>query len=315
MAIEDPPLPTPPTTSIDKLIPFSITNKVPIKLDLKIHNYNSWSSFFLSILILGSLCDSLQQVVTNLVNAKSLWDHLKDTFHDNKDGRAINLGNELCSIKIGKMTINEYCTKIKSLADRLKNLGCAVSEKNLVIYAINGLDSRFATLIEIIRHRESLPTFEAARNMLLLKESSFNDESGLPLCLKVVRLLQLSLWHLILRATKHEFHADGTLSRYKARVVANGSSQQHGIDFNETFSLVVKPTTISTVLSLAWSPLLQQIIDSLHKEFDMTDLEALIIFLRKYALQLLEHAHIVNFNPSQTSVDTYFKLGPKGVHV
>ncbi|GJT29091.1 ribonuclease H-like domain-containing protein [Tanacetum coccineum] len=39
---------------------------------------------------------------------------------------------------------------------------------------------------------------------------------------------------------KHEFHADGTLSRYKARFVANGSSQQLG----------VKPTTIRTVLSL-----------------------------------------------------------------
>ncbi|GKD38301.1 ribonuclease H-like domain-containing protein [Tanacetum coccineum] len=52
---------------------------------------------------------------------------------------------------------------------------------------------------------------------------------------------------------KHKFHADETLSRYKARLVANGSSQQLGIDFDETFSLVVKPATIRTVLSLAVS--------------------------------------------------------------
>ncbi|GJR05344.1 ribonuclease H-like domain-containing protein [Tanacetum coccineum] len=50
---------------------------------------------------------------------------------------------------------------------------------------------------------------------------------------------------------KHKFHADGTLSRYKARLVANGSSQQLGVDFDETFSPVVKPATIRTVLSLA----------------------------------------------------------------
>ncbi|GJR24828.1 ribonuclease H-like domain-containing protein [Tanacetum coccineum] len=52
---------------------------------------------------------------------------------------------------------------------------------------------------------------------------------------------------------KHKFHADGTLSRYKARLVANGSNQQHGVDFDETFSPVVKPATIRTVLSLAVS--------------------------------------------------------------
>ncbi|GKD53400.1 ribonuclease H-like domain-containing protein [Tanacetum coccineum] len=49
---------------------------------------------------------------------------------------------------------------------------------------------------------------------------------------------------------KHKFHADGLLSRYKARLIANGRSQQQGIDCDETFSLVVKPATIRTVLSL-----------------------------------------------------------------
>ncbi|GJT59698.1 ribonuclease H-like domain-containing protein [Tanacetum coccineum] len=52
---------------------------------------------------------------------------------------------------------------------------------------------------------------------------------------------------------KHKFHADGTLNRYKARLVANGSSQQLGVDLDETFSPVVKPATIRTVLSLAVS--------------------------------------------------------------
>ncbi|GKE58496.1 ribonuclease H-like domain-containing protein, partial [Tanacetum coccineum] len=50
---------------------------------------------------------------------------------------------------------------------------------------------------------------------------------------------------------KHKFHADGSLSRYKARLVTNGCSQQQGIDCDDTFSPVVKPATIRTVLSLA----------------------------------------------------------------
>ncbi|GJW97771.1 ribonuclease H-like domain-containing protein [Tanacetum coccineum] len=151
---------------------------------------------------------------------------------------------------------------------------------------------------------------------------------------------------------KHKFHADGTLSRYKARLVANGSSQQLGVDFDEMFSPVAKPAIVRTVLSLVMShkwpihqlnvknaflnddiiltascpALLQQIIGSLNNEFDMTDLRALNYFLgistdrtptglflsqKKYALQLLERAHMVNCNPSRKPVDTESKLGPE----
>ncbi|GKC10677.1 ribonuclease H-like domain-containing protein [Tanacetum coccineum] len=56
-----------------------------------------------------------------------------------------------------------------------------------------------------------------------------------------------------MRLYKHKYNADGSLSRYKARLVANGRSQQQGIDCDETFSPVVKPATIQTVLSLAVS--------------------------------------------------------------
>jgi hypothetical protein len=37
---------------------------------------------------------------------------------------------------------------------------------------------------------------------------------------------------------------DGCVSRYKARFVAKGFHQQVSIDYDETFSLVVKPPTI-----------------------------------------------------------------------
>lgn len=49
----------------------------------------------------------------------------------------------------------------------------------------------------------------------------------------------------------HKFDADGKLSRYKARLVANGKSQLIEIDCEETFSPVVKPATIRSVLHLA----------------------------------------------------------------
>ncbi|GJV26604.1 ribonuclease H-like domain-containing protein [Tanacetum coccineum] len=181
---------------------------------------------------------------------------------------------------------------------------------------------------------------------------------------------------------RHKYLADGTLSRYKARLMANGSTQLEGVDVDETFSPVVKPGTIWTVLSLDasrhwpihqldvkntflhgdlsetvymhqpsgfWDSgtdtaylllyvddivltasseiLIQQIIRSLHQEFAMTDLGSLNYFLgisvsrdssglflsqKKYAVEILDMAYMVNCNPSRTPIDTESKLGSDG---
>ncbi|GJX16371.1 ribonuclease H-like domain-containing protein [Tanacetum coccineum] len=133
----------------------------------------------------------------------------------------------------------------------------------------------------------------------------------------------------------HKYHAAGTLIRYKARLMANGSTQLVGVDVDETFSLVVNPSNICTVLRLATTQhwLVHQLDvknASLHGDLSETGTDTAYLllyvvdivltassetFLQQviaYVVEILERAHMVNCNSSRIPVDAESKLGDDG---
>ncbi|GJZ67662.1 ribonuclease H-like domain-containing protein [Tanacetum coccineum] len=119
---------------------------------------------------------------------------------------------------------------------------------------------------------------------------------------------------------QYKYHTDGTLSRYKARLVANGINQQLGIDCDETIILVVKPATIRTLVSLA-----------LSRKCSVHQLDVMNAFLNGYLFETVYMHQPPGFRDSRysdhvcllqlslyglkTLVDTESKLGPEGVLV
>ena len=52
---------------------------------------------------------------------------------------------------------------------------------------------------------------------------------------------------------KIKHRVDSSIERYKERLVVRGFTQQEGIYYSETFSLVVKPVTVRLIFSIAVS--------------------------------------------------------------
>ncbi|KAK8926311.1 hypothetical protein KSP39_PZI018080 [Platanthera zijinensis] len=97
-------------------------------------------------------------------------------------------------------------------------------------------------------------------------------------------------------AVKHA--PNGTVDRLKARLMARGFTQQHGIDYDETFSSVTKLNSVRVLISLAFHrnwPLHRLDIKIAFLNDDLLEKVArrpdgLVLSQRKYCLDLLRHA-------------------------
>lgn len=93
-------------------------------------------------------------------------------------------------------------------------------------------------------------------------ESSDSDKWKAAMADEMQSLRQNKVWTLVSKPNYRAIvdnrwvfrvkrNVDDNVERYKARLVARGFSQQHGIDYQETFSPVVKFTSIRSILGIA----------------------------------------------------------------
>lgn len=84
--------------------------------------------------------------------------------------------------------------------------------------------------------------------------------------------------------------SDGTLDRYKARLVAQGLKQEYGLDYKETFAAVAKMTIVCTLLTIVairnW-PLLQMDVQNAFLHGDLRETAFMKPPPDKHVLQIM----------------------------
>jgi hypothetical protein len=150
----------------------NIRNLIPVTLDLQASNFSKWRGYVLLILgrfalqdhVLGdapplpepawtrmdcvvvswlfnTISADLLDVIhdRNSVTARVAWLGLEEQFLNNRASRAMLVDAEFRALTQATLSINDYCRKMKSLADALANLGEPVQDSTLVLNVMRGI--------------------------------------------------------------------------------------------------------------------------------------------------------------------------------
>jgi hypothetical protein len=181
----------------------NIWNHVPILVDITDSNYNQWRCFFDAVLgkfgldahvtvpppmaardaewrqvdccIVNGLYTTVTKGVFDIIHkprasAFTIWTDIEGLFRDNELQRAVYLEAEFRGFIQGDLSITEYCSRLKKLADNLRDVGHPVSETSQVLNLLRVLNQKFRHVKPVIKSKSPPHTFMSARSYLLLEE-------------------------------------------------------------------------------------------------------------------------------------------------
>jgi hypothetical protein len=191
----------------------NIKNLIPIVLDLQASNYSKWRGYILLILgrfalkdhvlsdtihphdaawsrmdcvvvswIFNTIAPDLLDVVHERdgITARAAWLGLEQQFFNNRESRAMLLDAEFRTLCQGALSVDEYCRKMKNMADALADLGEPVLDRTLVLNVLRGLNERFQFMSQLVTRQKPFPSFGDVRADLRLAELNMASPSAPP---------------------------------------------------------------------------------------------------------------------------------------
>ncbi|XP_066373420.1 uncharacterized protein [Miscanthus floridulus] len=113
------------------------------------------------------------------ITAQATWLGIEQQFLNNRESHAMLLDAEFRTLSQGILSIDDYCRKMKSMADALANLGEPISDRTLVLNVLCGLNERFQFMSQLITRQRPFPSFADVRADLHLAELNMAPPSAL----------------------------------------------------------------------------------------------------------------------------------------
>ena len=125
----------------------------------------------------GTVTPSTLAIVdTKAATAHTLWCSIRAVFRDNHETRATFLRDEFHGFNQGDLSVVDYTSKMKHMANTLGDLGSRVKDRELVHNVLRGLDQRLQHAVPHMT-RGRLPTFIKLRSFLLLEEQQLDRQA------------------------------------------------------------------------------------------------------------------------------------------
>ncbi|ESR44791.1 hypothetical protein CICLE_v10003509mg [Citrus x clementina] len=100
--------------------------------------------------LLSSVNEGILNSILNCDNSRDAWRSIEKQFRAQSEAKIMHLRYELNVLRKESMSVEEYCLKVKILADKLACAGSPMSKRDLLMQVLNGLGTGYLDLASII---------------------------------------------------------------------------------------------------------------------------------------------------------------------
>ncbi|CAL1354541.1 unnamed protein product [Linum trigynum] len=117
-----------------------------------------------------SLTEAVMPTIVNKTTARDAWDALATVYASGSPVIIGQLRKNLLRLSCGNETIHDYIHRVKAIYDKMLALGATVTEQELVIALLDGLDEDYRPFIRNLEARVEPISFENVSSLFLSEE-------------------------------------------------------------------------------------------------------------------------------------------------